>query len=70
MNLIKLQDTTLIHGNLLHFYRLTMKNQKDNLVKHSHLPSHGNNNIPRNEPFKEAKDLYSKNHKTLMKETR
>ena len=25
INLVKLQDTKLIHRNLLHFYRLTMK---------------------------------------------
>ena len=34
----KLQDTKLIHRNLLHFYTLTMKDQKEKSRKHSHLP--------------------------------
>ena len=29
MNLVKLQDTKLIHRNLLHFYTLTTKGQKE-----------------------------------------
>ena len=36
----KVADTKLIHRNHLHFYTLTMKNQKDKLKKQSHLPSH------------------------------
>ena len=61
MNSVKLQDTKLIHKNLLHFYTLTMKDQKEKLGKQSHLPLHQKRikylgiNLP-----KEAKDLYSK----------
>ena len=39
MNLVKLQDTKLIHRNLLHFHKLT-KDQKEKLEKQSHLPLH------------------------------
>ena len=35
----KVQDTKLMHRNLLHSHTLTMKNQKQKLRKHSHLPS-------------------------------
>ena len=38
MNLTKLQDTKLIHRNLLHSYTLTMKDQEKKLKKQSHLP--------------------------------
>ena len=37
-DLVTLQDTKLMHRNLLHFYTLMMKNQKEKLRKHSHLP--------------------------------
>ena len=40
MNLVKLQVTKLIYRNLLHFYTLTMKDQKEKFKKQSHLPSH------------------------------
>ena len=36
----KLQDTKLTHRNLLHFYGLTTKHQKEKLWQKSHLPSH------------------------------
>ena len=36
----KSQDTKLIHRKRWHFYTLTMKDQKENLGKQSHLPSH------------------------------
>ena len=39
-NLVKSQDTKLIHRNQLHFYIPTMKDQKEKLEKRSHLPSH------------------------------
>ena len=42
MNLLKLQDTKLIHRNQLHFYILTMKDQKEKLVKQSDSPPHQN----------------------------
>ena len=38
MNLAKLQDTQSIHRNHLHFYILTMKNQKEKLRNQSHSP--------------------------------
>ena len=31
MNSVKLQDTKLIYINLLHFYKLTIKDQKEKL---------------------------------------
>ena len=34
----KLQDTKSIHRNHLHFYILTMKNQKEKLRNQSHSP--------------------------------
>ena len=34
----KVQDTKSIHRNHLHFYILTMKNQKDKLGNQSHSP--------------------------------
>ena len=37
-NHIMLQDTKLMHRNLLHSYTLMMKNLKEKLRKHSHLP--------------------------------
>ena len=70
MNLIKMQDIKLIYINLLHFYILTMKGQKEKLKKQSYFPSHQKkkkNNLGINPP-KETKDLYSENYKTLMKE--
>ena len=33
MNSVKLQDTKLIHRNLLHFYILTTKEQKKNRIE-------------------------------------
>ena len=39
-NSVKLQVTKLIHRNLLHFYTLTTKDQKEKLKKQSHLPSY------------------------------
>jgi len=39
MNLVKLQDTKLMHGNLLHSYTLTTNKIRKKLWKHSHLPS-------------------------------
>ena len=34
----KVEDTKLMHRNLLHSYTLMMKNLKDKLRKHSHFP--------------------------------
>ena len=69
MNLVKLQDTKLMHRSLLHSYTLTTKNQKEKLRKFSHSPLQQKRikylgiNLPN-----EVKDLYSENYKTLMKE--
>ena len=40
MSSVKLQDTKLMHKNLMHFYTVTMKEEKQKLKKQSHLPSH------------------------------
>ena len=37
-DMVKLQDTKLMHRNLLHSYILMMKILKEELRKHSHLP--------------------------------
>ena len=41
--LAKLQDTKSIHRNHLHFYILTMKNQKEKLRNESHSPCNKKN---------------------------
>ena len=70
MNLVKLQDTKLIHRNLLHSYTQKMKDQKEKLWKQSDLL------WPKKKKkieylginlYKEAKILYSKYYKTLRK---
>ena len=66
MNLAKFLDTESIHRNHLHFYILTMKNQK--LRNQSHLPlqqkiKYLGINLP-----KETKETYMENYKTLIKE--
>ena len=68
MNIVKLQDIKLIHGNPLDFYTLTKKNQEEKLRK----------TIPFNTKIRylginlpeETKHLYAENYKTLMKETK
>ena len=70
MNLAKLQDAKLIHRNHLHFYILTMKNQKEKLRNQS-IPftsatkriKYLGINLP-----KETTELYTENYKTLMKD--
>ena len=69
MNIVKLQDIKLIHRNLLHFYRPTMKKTEREIketvpftiamkrIKYLGI------NLP-----KETKDLYIKHYKTLMKQ--
>ena len=44
----KVEGTKLMHINLWHSYTPTMKNQKERLRKHSHLPMQQKNKIPRN----------------------
>ena len=69
MNLAKLQATKSIHINPLHFFTLTMKNQKEKLRNQSHSPLQEKKirylgiNLP-----KKTKELYTENYKTLMKE--
>ena len=69
MNLAKLQDTKSIHRNHLHFYILTVKNQKEKLRNQYHSPLQKKRikylgiKLP-----KETKELYTENYKTLMKE--
>ena len=67
MNLAKLQGTKSIHRNHLHFYILTMKNQKEKLRNQSHSPLQQKEYVEINLP-KETKELYTENYKTLMKE--
>ena len=40
VNLVKLRVMKLIHRNLLHFYTLTMKDQKKKFKKQFPLPLH------------------------------
>ena len=71
MYLIMLQDTKLIHRNLLHFYTLIMKDQNGKLKKPSHLPSHQKEYLGLYlgiNLHKKTKDLFSKKCKTLMKQ--
>ena len=53
MNLIKLQDTKLIHRNSFHSHTLTTKNQKEKLRKQPHSKS----KIPRNKSTSRDKRL-------------
>ena len=68
MNSVKLQDIKVIHRNLMHFYIVTMKDQKEKLKKNLIYHTIKKNIIPRDNLSKEAKGLYSENYKTLMKE--
>ena len=71
MHLAKLQDTKSMHRNHLHFYILTMKNQKEKLRNQSYSPLQQKElkylgiNLA-----KESKELYTENKKTLMKEVK
>ena len=69
MNLAKLQDTKSIHRNHLHFYILTMKNQRGKLRTQSHSPLQQKriNCLGINLPT-ETKELYSENYKTWIEE--
>ena len=70
MNLAKLQNIKSIRRNHLHFYILTMKNQKEKLSNQFIHPSNNNKKIKYlgiNLP-KETKELYTENYNTLMKE--
>ena len=68
MNSVKLQDTKLIHRNLLHSYTLTTLAERE--IKETipfTIASKRIKCLGINLP-KEAKDLYLENYKTLMKE--
>ena len=62
MNLVKLQDTKLIHRNLLHFYKLTKKAQKEK-IKKSKIIKFLRIKLP-----KKSINLCSINYKMFMKE--
>ena len=66
MNLVKFKVTKLIHRNQLHFYTLTMKDQKEKF-KQFRLPLHQKEKYLGINLSKETKDLYSENYK-MMKE--
>ena len=57
-----------MHRNVLHSYTLMMKNLKEKLRKHSHLPLQQKNKMHRKNHTKGDKYLYAENYKTLMKE--
>ena len=68
MNLVKVQDTKLIHTNPLHCYMLTTKKQKEKLGKQSHslLQTKRIKYLGIN-LLKETKYLYAENYMTPMK---
>ena len=67
MNLTTFQGIKSIHRNHLHFYILTMKNQKEKLRNQSHsvlqqkIIKYLGINLP-----KETKELYTENYMTLL----
>ena len=70
MSLATLLDTKIIYRNLLHFYTQITKHQRETkeaipFTTASKRIKYPGINLP-----KEAKDLYSKTYKTLMKEIR
>ena len=50
INSVKQLDTKLTYRHPLNVITQTTKYQEDKLMKQSHLLSHENNKIPRNEP--------------------
>ena len=63
MDLVRLHDTKLMHRNFWQSYTPTMKNQTLPFTIATKRIKYLGINLP-----KEAKDLYSENYKTLMKE--
>ena len=66
MNSARQQDTRLIYRNLLRFFTLIVKYQKEKVKKNPFkitLKKYLGINI-----IKEVKDLYTENYKTLIKE--
>ena len=69
MNLVKFQDTELIHRFLLHSYPLKMKNlNKIKVIILFTITSKRKKKTARKPLPNEAKDRYSENSKILMKE--
>ena len=67
MNSVELQDTKLIHRNLLYFYTPEMKDKKEKETIPFTIASKRIKYVGVSLP-KETKDLYSENYKKLMKE--
>ena len=71
MNLIRLQDTKLMHRTLLHSYKLINKKSEREIKETISFTTATKRikyvgiDLP-----KEAKDLYLENYKTLMKENK
>ena len=68
MNLAKFQDTKSIHRNHFHFYKLTMKNQKEIKELISFTTATKRIKYLGINLLKETKELYTENYKTLMRE--
>jgi len=68
VNLAKLQDTKLIDRNLLHFYTLTTLAKRENKETVPFIIDWKRIEYPGINLPKEAKDHYSANGETLMKE--
>ena len=68
MNLAKLQDTKSIHRNHLHFYILTVKNQKEKLRNQSHSPLQQIIKYLRINLPKETIEPNTEKYKSLLKE--
>ena len=64
----KTQDIKLIQRNLLHSYTLTMKNQKERLLKQSHSSLQQKQKCLGINLLKETKTCMRKTSRTLMKE--
>ena len=67
MNLVKFQNKKLIFKNLLYFYILTMKDQKEEFLKNFIYQCIKKNKISRNKPSKKSKG--PDNCKMQMKES-
>ena len=67
VNLIKWQDITLIHRNLLHFYTLTTKNKKEKLNNPIYHYIKKNKEYLKINLPKQGKGLKFKNQKILIK---
>ena len=68
MNIVKLQDTELMHINPLNSYTLTMKTQTENVRTQCHLALQQRIKYLGIMLSEETKHLYAENYETLMKE--